>query len=67
MKTAIVPIITNKSGNSSDELNFMYRPIALVTACSEIFEYCFFENAGTISKLQIWNRNTCMALQFTIM
>ena len=43
MKTAIVPIITNKSGNSSDELNFMYRPSALVTACSEIFESCFWK------------------------
>ena len=38
MKTAIVSIIKNKSGNSSDETN--YRPIALVTACSKIFESC---------------------------
>ena len=38
MKTAIVPIIKNKSGNSSDKAN--YRPIALVTACSKIFESC---------------------------
>ena len=36
MKTAIVPIIKNKSGNTSDKSN--YRPIALVTACSKIFE-----------------------------
>ena len=43
MKTAIVPIITNKSGNSSDKLNYMYRPIALVTACSEIFESCLLK------------------------
>ena len=46
MKTAIVPIIKNKSGNTSDKLN--YRPSALVTACSKIFESCFFENAGTL-------------------
>ena len=38
MKTAIVPIIKNKSGNSSDKSN--YRPIALVTACSKLFESC---------------------------
>ena len=38
MKTAIVPIIKNKSGNSSDKAN--YRPIALVTNCSKIFESC---------------------------
>ena len=39
MKTAIVSIIKNKSGNSSDKAN--YRPIALVTACSIIIEFCF--------------------------
>ena len=33
MKTAIVPIIKSKTGNSSDKNN--YRPIALVTACSK--------------------------------
>ena len=38
LKTAIVLIIKNKSGNSSDKAN--YRPIALVTACSKIFESC---------------------------
>ena len=38
MKTAIVSIIKNKSGNSSDKAN--YRPIALVTTCSIIFELC---------------------------
>ena len=31
MKTAIVPIIKNKTGDTSDKNN--YRPIALVTAC----------------------------------
>ena len=36
MKTAIVPIIKNKTGDSSDKNN--YKPIALVTAGSNIFE-----------------------------
>ena len=39
MKTAIVPIIKNKSGNSSDNAN--YRPIALVTACSKYWNRVF--------------------------
>ena len=38
MKTAIVPIIKCKTGNTVDKNN--YRPIALVTACSKIFELC---------------------------
>ena len=38
MKTAIVPIIKNKTRNTSDKNN--YRPIALVTAASKIFELC---------------------------
>ena len=38
MKTAIVPIIKNKTGDASDKNN--YRPIALVTATSKIFELC---------------------------
>ena len=38
MKTAIVPIIKNKTGDTSNKNN--YRPIALVTACSKIFELC---------------------------
>ena len=41
MKTAIVSIIKCKTGNSSDMNN--YRPIALVTACSKIFEPCLLE------------------------
>ena len=41
MKTAIVLIIKNKSGNTSDKSN--YRPIALVTACSKIFESCLLK------------------------
>ena len=38
IKTAIVPIIKNKTGDASDKNN--YRPIALVTAASKIFELC---------------------------
>ena len=38
MKTAIVPIIKDKTGDTSDKNK--YRPIALVTACSKIFELC---------------------------
>lgn len=36
MKSAIVPILKDKSGDSSDVNN--YRPIALVTSCSKLFE-----------------------------
>ena len=35
MKTALVPIIKSKTGDTSDKNN--YRPIALVTAASKIF------------------------------
>ena len=38
MKTAIVPIIKNKTGDTSDKNT--YRPIALVTAASKNFELC---------------------------
>ena len=38
MKTAIVPIIKNKTGDTSDKNN--YRPIALVTDCSKMVELC---------------------------
>ena len=38
MKTANVPIIKDKTGDTNDKNN--YRPIALVTACSKIFELC---------------------------
>ena len=41
MKTAIVPIIKNNTGDFSDKSN--YRPIALVTACSKIFEICLLK------------------------
>ena len=39
MKTAIVPIIKNKSGHSNDKAN--YRPIALVTACLKYLNFVF--------------------------
>ena len=38
MKTAIVPIIKNKTGDTNDKNN--YWPIALVTAASKHFELC---------------------------
>ena len=38
MYTAIVSIIKNKTGDTSNKNN--YRPIALVTAASQIFELC---------------------------
>ena len=41
MKTALVPIIKNKTADTSDKNN--YRPIALVTAASKIFEICILE------------------------
>ena len=44
MKTAIVPIIKCKTGNTADKDN--YRPIALVTACSKIYELCLLEIIG---------------------
>ena len=40
MKTATVPIIKNKTGATSDKNN--YRPIALVTAASNMFELCLY-------------------------
>ena len=42
VKTAIVSIIKNKSGNTSDKSN--YRPVALVTACSKWFKGYIFES-----------------------
>ena len=38
---AIYPTIKNKTGDTSDKNN--YRPIALVTAASKIFEICILE------------------------
>ena len=41
MKTLLVPIIKGKTGDSSDKNN--YRPIALFTASSKLFEICILE------------------------
>ena len=41
MKTAMVPIIKNKTEDTSDKNN--YKPIALVTAASKLFEICIPE------------------------
>ena len=38
MQSAIVPILKNRRGDTSDKNN--YRPIAIVTALSKIFELC---------------------------
>ena len=41
MKTIIIPLIKNKSGDTSNVNN--YRPIALVTVASKIFEIILLE------------------------
>ena len=41
MRTAMVPIIKNNTGDTSDKNN--YRSIALVTAASKLFEICILE------------------------
>ena len=41
MRTAMVPIVKNKTGDSSDQNN--YIPIALVAAASKLFEICNLE------------------------
>ena len=41
MKTALVPIVKNKTGDNSDKYN--YRPIAIVTAASKLFEILFLK------------------------
>ena len=41
MKTALVPIVKNKTGDTSDKNN--YRPIAIVTAASKLFEICILK------------------------
>ena len=38
MKTSIIPILKNRNGDSSDKNN--YRPIAIVTVMSKLFELC---------------------------
>ena len=45
MKTAMVTIIKNKTGDTNDKKN--YRPIALVTASSKLFEICILEMLET--------------------
>ena len=40
MKTATDPVIKNKTGESNDN---NYRPIAVVTACSKMFDICRLE------------------------
>ena len=41
MKSANIPLIKNKTRDTNDKNN--YRPIALVTAISKIFELCLSE------------------------
>ena len=44
MKTALVPIIKNKTGDTTHTSDKdIYRPIALVTAASKNFEICILE------------------------
>ena len=38
MKSAIVPILENRQGDTSDKNN--YRPIAIITAIFKIFKLC---------------------------
>ena len=45
MKTALVPIVKNKTRDTSDKNN--YRPIAIVTAASKLFEICILEILDT--------------------
>ena len=41
MKSAIVPILKNRQGDTSNKNN--YRPIAIVTAISKMFELCLMK------------------------
>ena len=41
MQSAIVPILNNRQGDTSDKNN--YRPIAIVTAISKMFELCLMK------------------------
>ena len=45
MKTALVPIVKNKTGDTSDKNN--YRPIAIVTGVLKLFEICILEILNT--------------------
>ena len=40
-KTALVPIVKNKTGDTSDKNK--YRPIAIIIASSKLFEICVLE------------------------
>ena len=53
MKSAIIPLIKNKTGDTNDKNN--YRPIALVTAMSKIFELCLSEKLNDYLLRQIIN------------
>ena len=46
MRTAVAPIIKNKTGDTSDKHN--YRPIALVAASSKLFEICILDVFGDL-------------------
>ena len=41
MRTGMVPIIKNKTGDTSDKNN--YRPYTLVTAASKLFDICILD------------------------
>ena len=41
IKTSIIPILKYRNGDTSSKNN--YRPIAIVTAMSKIFELCLSE------------------------
>ena len=45
MKTALVPIVKNKTGDTSDKNN--YSPIAIVTAASKLFKIGILETLDT--------------------
>ena len=52
MKTAIVPILKNRQGGTSDKNNYMYWPIAIVMAPSKIFELHIFEKSRNTNNYQ---------------
>ena len=67
MKIVLVSIIKNITGDTSDKNN--YRPIALVTAASKIFETCILEFLEMYLvthdhqfglKKQIFNKHVCI-------
>ena len=42
-KTAIVPILKNRQGNTRDKNNYSLGPIVIVTAMSRILEFCIMK------------------------